>query len=114
MSTIPPEAAVFPSFTLALGCPCSLRTVGVTVWGKLASDSTHSIDIILDQHPIVVFSSCRVTSFNGLSLNSLNGSSVAVNPDSKEAKKLKEWYEDGGCNQPTVQISEGLAGALTG
>ncbi|CAD7702509.1 unnamed protein product [Ostreobium quekettii] len=92
----------------------SLRSVDVTCWGKLADDNVRAIEALMGQAPVAVVSSCRVTTFSGLALTTLSRSSVSINPDSKEARELKDWYQREGSGQPVVPIGEGLEGVKAG
>ena len=44
-------------------CPCSGKTVTVTLWGTAAEEAGAELEALT--HPLVSLSSCRVTDYNG-------------------------------------------------
>lgn len=44
-------------------CPCSGKTVTVTLWGAAAEEAGAELEALT--HPLVSLSSCRVTDYNG-------------------------------------------------
>jgi replication factor A1 len=65
--------------------------------------------------PVVAISSCRVSSYNGVSVSSVGRSTVLINPtpeQAPEAAGLREWYEAAGRGAATSHVGEGLATAI--
>lgn len=69
-------------FTSALGllallrplpprCLCSLKTVVVTLWGSTAEGPGKELEEQAEMAPVVAISSCRVSSYNGVSGDAL-------------------------------------------
>ncbi|KAI7845557.1 hypothetical protein COHA_000848 [Chlorella ohadii] len=89
-----------------------LKTVVVTLWGATAEGPGRELEEQADATPVVAISSCRVSSYNGVSVSSLQRSAVLVNPDLPEATALRQWWESSGCTAATSHVGEGLATAI--
>ncbi|KAL4439681.1 hypothetical protein ABPG75_002682 [Micractinium tetrahymenae] len=91
----------------------SLKTVVVTLWGSSAEDPGRELEQLAEAAPVVAISSCRVSSYNGVSVSTLQRSAVLINPsDIPEAAVLRGWYDASGRNAATVHVGEGLATAV--
>lgn len=90
------------------------KTVVVTLWGNLAEtvgEQLHSL-VSNASNPIVAISSCRVSSYNGVSVSTLTRSHVMVNPSEEsvpESKALQEWFKEHGRDNEMTAVGEGLA-----
>ncbi|KAK9812826.1 hypothetical protein WJX72_004357 [[Myrmecia] bisecta] len=86
------------------------KTVTVTLWNKLAEEQSASLEGM--ETPVIAVSACRVSEYNGVSLNTVSRSTLTINPDDAEAQALREWYDTVGRTAATSHAGEGLANAL--
>eukprot|EP00499_Haloplacidia_sp_CaronLabIsolate_P015289 CAMPEP_0196780976 /NCGR_PEP_ID=MMETSP1104-20130614/8952_1 /TAXON_ID=33652 /ORGANISM="Cafeteria sp., Strain Caron Lab Isolate" /LENGTH=612 /DNA_ID=CAMNT_0042151193 /DNA_START=21 /DNA_END=1856 /DNA_ORIENTATION=+ len=63
-------------------------SVTLTLWGEMAREPK-----IPDDAPVVAFSKLRTSDFGGVTLNSMNSSTVYVRPDMALAHELAGWYQ---------------------
>ncbi len=91
----------------------SLKTVSLTLWGEKAESDGEKLSAMLEagQHPVLAVSSCRVGSYNGVTLSTSMRSNVMIDPDLSEALELKTWYETTGATSTMSAVGEGLAAA---
>lgn len=75
------------------------REVRLTLWGTTAESFDGS------QQPILAVKGARLSDFNGRSLSLLSSSSFQINPDIREAHKLRGWFDNGGNNSETINLS---------
>ncbi|KAG7171607.1 Replication protein A 70 kDa DNA-binding subunit-like 1 [Homarus americanus] len=80
------------------------REVRLTLWGSQAENFDGS------QQPIVAVKGAKLSDFNGRCLSTIASSAVQINPDIREAHKLKGWFDNGGCNIGTVNLSNQRSG----
>jgi hypothetical protein len=74
----------------------------VTLWAERASQE----DAKFEGHPVVALKSVLVKDFNGGRSGSLlQSGSIAFSPAVAEAKRVKEWWSQGGSSQQLVQLS---------
>ncbi|CAH0398399.1 unnamed protein product [Chilo suppressalis] len=74
--------------------------VVLTLWGSEAEKFEGSTN------PVIAVKGARVTEFNGSkSLSCLASTMMRLNPDLPEAHKLRGWYDNGGAEMETVNIS---------
>lgn len=96
----------------------SLKTVTLTLWGATAEGAGAEIETLANvggEAPIIAVSACRVGSYNGVSVSSLQRSHVVINPPAlPEAVALRAWWESEGSGAATVHAGAGLATALKG
>ncbi|XWS51231.1 hypothetical protein CRYUN_Cryun12cG0158800 [Craigia yunnanensis] len=85
------------------------RTVVVSLWNELANDVGQELFDIADKSPIVAIKSLKVSDFQGVSLSTLGKSTVLINPDIPEAKKLRSWYDSEGKGSSMASIGSGLS-----
>ncbi|PSC74786.1 Replication A 70 kDa DNA-binding subunit isoform A [Micractinium conductrix] len=93
----------------------SLKNVTVTLWGSAAEGAGRELEDAAASGGTLVMaiSSCRVSSYNGVSVSSLQRSAVLINPtDIPEAVVLREWYDSEGRGAATTHVGEGLASAI--
>lgn len=83
------------------------RTVTVSLWNELATNAGQELLDDADKSPIVAIKSLKVGDFQGISLSTLGRSTVLVNPDLPEARKLKSWYESEGKGTSMASIGSG-------
>ncbi|XP_078430176.1 RPA70-kDa subunit B [Wolffia australiana] len=86
----------------------SKKTVVVSLWNDLATDVGQQLLDMADDSPIVAVKGLKVGDFLGVSLSSISRSSVLVNPDLPEAKKLRSWYESEGKETALTSVGSGL------
>ncbi|XWS47924.1 hypothetical protein CRYUN_Cryun13aG0027900 [Craigia yunnanensis] len=84
-------------------------TVVVSLWNELANNVGQELFDIADKSPIVAIKSLKVGDFQGVSLSTLGKSTVLINPDIPEAKKLRSWYDSEGKGSSMASISSGLS-----
>ncbi|KAL2321509.1 hypothetical protein Fmac_025888 [Flemingia macrophylla] len=69
------------------------KTVVVSLWNDLATNTGQELLDIADSSPIVAIKSLRVGDFQGVSLSTISRSVVLINPDIPEARRLRSWYD---------------------
>ncbi|XP_076031483.1 replication protein A 70 isoform X2 [Oratosquilla oratoria] len=86
------------------------REVRLTLWGNQAETFDGSLQ------PVVAVKGAKLSDYNGRSLSLLASSSLQLNPDIREAHKLRGWYDNVGCKTETVNLSNqrGSGGAGMG
>ena len=96
-----------------------LKTVTLTLWDKNAEAIGDQLEAAIAGSGgavIVAVSSCRVSSYNGVSLSTLGRSSVRIHPitddEAPGTTALAAWWKEDGCTAETVHIGEGLSSAL--
>ncbi|XP_050376905.1 replication protein A 70 kDa DNA-binding subunit B [Argentina anserina] len=87
----------------------SKKMVVVSLWNDLATGVGQELLDIADQSPVVAIKSLKVGDYQGVSLSTLSRSSVLVNPDLPEAKRLKSWYESEGKEVPMAPVGSGMS-----
>ncbi|KAK5846295.1 Replication A 70 kDa DNA-binding subunit [Gossypium arboreum] len=85
------------------------KTVVVSLWNELANNIGQELFDNADKSPIVAIKSLKVSDFQGVSLSTLGKSSVMINPDIPEAKKLRSWYDSEGKGSSMASIGLGLS-----
>ncbi|KAG9153227.1 hypothetical protein Leryth_021249 [Lithospermum erythrorhizon] len=85
------------------------KTVVVSLWNDLATDAAQELLEMADQFPVVAIKSVKVGDFQGISLSTISRSSLKINPDLPEAKKLKTWYNSEGKDTSLDSVGAGLA-----
>ncbi|TYH24432.1 hypothetical protein ES288_A03G091600v1 [Gossypium darwinii] len=85
------------------------KTVVVSLWNELANNIGQELFENADKSPIVAIKSLKVSDFQGVSLSTLGKSSVMINPDIPEAKKLRSWYDSEGKGSSMASIGLGLS-----
>ncbi|KAB2609461.1 replication protein A 70 kDa DNA-binding subunit B-like [Pyrus ussuriensis x Pyrus communis] len=85
------------------------KTVVVALWGELATSVGQQLLDIADQSPIVAIKSLKVGDFQGVSLSTLSRSTILVNPESPEAKKLRSWYDSEGRGASLASVGSGMS-----
>ncbi|XVF49955.1 hypothetical protein PTKIN_Ptkin04bG0057800 [Pterospermum kingtungense] len=85
------------------------RTVVVSLWNELANTIGQELFDMADKSPIVAIKSLKVSDFQGVSLSTLGKSTVLINPDVPEAKKLRSWYDSEGKESSMASIGSGLS-----
>ena len=94
-----------------------LKTVNVTLWGSLAEGVGSEMETVAAgmHRPVVAISSCRVSSYNGISVSTLSRSQVLIDPSADvvpDAPALRQWWDTIGCGADTQAVGEGMASAL--
>ncbi|XP_069936741.1 replication protein A 70 kDa DNA-binding subunit isoform X1 [Cherax quadricarinatus] len=84
------------------------REVRVTLWGTTAENFDGS------QQPVLAIKGAKLSDFNGRSLSLLSSSSFQINPDIREAHKLKGWFDNGGNSANTINLSNQRGGGSGG
>lgn len=77
--------------------------VQLTIWGNDAETFE------VRGNPVVAFKSVRVSDYGGCSLSTVSSSMLVTDPDVPEAFELKQWFENGGCNQETQSMTQAAA-----
>lgn len=87
----------------------SKKTVVVSLWNDLATNTGQELLNIADNAPVVAIKSLRVGDFQGVSLSTISRSVVMINPDMPEAKKLRNWYDFEGKDAAMDSVGSGLS-----
>ncbi|KAK8695003.1 hypothetical protein V6N13_072545 [Hibiscus sabdariffa] len=90
------------------------KTVVVSLWNELANNVGQELFNLADKSPIVAIKSLKVSDFQGVSLSTLGKSTVVINPDVSEAKKLRSWYDSEGKGSSMANIGMGLSPSRSG
>lgn len=78
--------------------------VRVTLWGTSAENFDGSLQ------PVLAIKGAKVSDFGGVSLSLLSSSSFQINPDIREAHKLKGWFDNGGSTAESINLSNQKSG----
>lgn len=91
----------------------SSKTVRLTFWGQLGEDL---VSLEGMEAPVISVTSCRVSDFDGVSLSSVQRSTVAIGDDIKDpaAAKLRKWYDTVGSSASVAPIGETVSMAARG
>ncbi|PRQ16340.1 putative replication factor A protein [Rosa chinensis] len=87
----------------------SKKVVVVSLWNDLATGVGQELLDIADQSPVVAIKSLKVGDYQGVSLSTLSRSSIFVNPDLPEAKRLKSWYDSEGKEVSMASVGSGMS-----
>ncbi|CAN7080691.1 unnamed protein product [Brassica oleracea var. botrytis] len=87
----------------------SKKTVVVSLWNNLATGIGQELLDMADKSPVIAIKSLKVGDFQGVSLSTISGSNVVINPESPEAKKLKSWYDSEGKETSMSSIGSGMS-----
>nr|GMC55276.1 replication protein A 70 kDa DNA-binding subunit B [Ipomoea batatas] len=90
------------------------KTVVVSLWSDLATNVGQELLDMADKSPVVAIKSLKVGDFQGLSLSAITRSTVLVNPDMPEAKKLRSWYDCEGKETSLTSVGSGLSSSAKG
>lgn len=83
-------------------------SIRLTVWGNTAT----SFD--LQETSVVAFKGVKVSDFDGRSLSLLASGSMAADPDTDDAFRLKGWYEAQGKDQTNFTSHASVLGTTSG
>ncbi|KAF8399600.1 hypothetical protein HHK36_015469 [Tetracentron sinense] len=86
----------------------SKKTVVISLWNDHATNIGQELLDISETAPIVALKSLKVGDFQGVSLSSLSKSTVLVNPDIPESKKLRSWYDSEGKGTSMASVGSGM------
>ncbi|XP_031489389.1 replication protein A 70 kDa DNA-binding subunit B [Nymphaea colorata] len=92
----------------------SKRTVVVSLWNDHATKVGQELLDMVDTAPVVAIKSLKVGDFQGVSLSTLITSTVVINPDTSEAKKLRSWYDSEGKQSSMASVGSGMISSKTG
>ncbi|CAN6470194.1 unnamed protein product [Victoria cruziana] len=92
----------------------SKRTVVVSLWNDLATKVGQELLDMVDTSPVVAIKSLKVGDFQGVSLSTVSRSTVIINPDTSEAKKLRTWYDSEGKQSSMASIGSGMISSKSG
>ncbi|XP_072980506.1 replication protein A 70 kDa DNA-binding subunit B-like [Typha angustifolia] len=87
----------------------SNKTVTISLWNDLATNIGQELLEMVDTAPVVAIKSLKVGEFQGVSLSSLSKSTVLINPDLPESKKLKSWYDSEGRGTSMASVGSDMA-----
>merc|ERR1711966_179890 len=80
----------------------------VTLWAERASQP----DKVFEGNPVILFKSIYVTEWNESRRGSLlQAGSLVFGSDTTEAKRVQQWWAQGGSTQNLVQLSQTIGGA---
>ncbi|KAF3785823.1 Replication protein A DNA-binding subunit B [Nymphaea thermarum] len=92
----------------------SKRTVVVSLWNDHATKVGQELLDMVDTAPVVAIKSLKVGDFQGVSLSTVITSTVVINPDTSEAKKLRSWYDSEGKQSSMASVGSGMISSKTG
>ncbi|ONK64694.1 uncharacterized protein A4U43_C07F28910 [Asparagus officinalis] len=87
----------------------SNKTVTVSLWNDLATEVGQELLDMVDKSPVVAIKSLKVGDFQGVSLSTLSKSTVTINPDLPETKKLRSWYDSEGKGTSMASVGSGVS-----
>jgi len=82
----------------------SNASIELTLWRNRAEEFAGAVGSIL------LVRKCRVSDFSGKSLSALSSSYIELNPDLKEAHRLRGWYDQTGGQVPVQKLTQGGGG----
>ncbi|XP_077222798.1 replication protein A 70 kDa DNA-binding subunit B-like [Tasmannia lanceolata] len=86
----------------------SKKTVTVSLWNDLATNVGQELLDMVDTSPIVAIKSLKVGDFQGVSVSALSKSTVLINPDVPESKKLRSWYDSEGKGASMASVGSSM------
>ncbi|XP_058070460.1 replication protein A 70 kDa DNA-binding subunit B [Magnolia sinica] len=86
----------------------SKKTVTVSLWNDLATNVGQELLDTVDAAPVVAIKCLKVGDFQGLSLSSISRSTVLINPDMPESKKLRSWYDSEGKGTSMASVGSSM------
>ncbi|XP_008794277.2 replication protein A 70 kDa DNA-binding subunit B-like [Phoenix dactylifera] len=87
----------------------SNKTVTVSLWNELATNAGQELLDMADTTPVVAIKCLKVGDFQGVSLSTVSRSTVLINPDLSESKKLRSWYDSEGKGVPMASIGSNFS-----
>ncbi|AQK84362.1 Replication protein A 70 kDa DNA-binding subunit B [Zea mays] len=81
------------------------RDIVVADVNDLATRAGQELLDMVDSSPVVAIKSLKVFDFQGMSLSTIDRSTLEINPDLPEAKNLMSWYDSEGKDTSLVPIS---------
>ncbi|KAK9278051.1 hypothetical protein L1049_027609 [Liquidambar formosana] len=99
---------------MPLGVESLKKTVVVSLWNDLATSIGQELLDNADKSPIVAIKSLKVGDFQGVSLSTLTRSTVLVNTDMPESKKLRSWYDSEGKEASMASVGSGMSPSSKG
>jgi replication factor A1 len=79
--------------------------VACTLWATQAEEFDGS------EHPVIMFKGAKVSDFGGRSLSVTSQTIVQINPDIPEAHAIRGWYDQGGSDAETKNLSDARSGS---
>ena len=100
-----------------------LKTVTVTMWSPAAENVGSELETAFNnssssgaEAPVMLaISSCRISSYNGVSASTLARSVITINPTEEDApgcSALTAWWQEEGATASTTHVGDGMATAL--
>ncbi|KAF8408394.1 hypothetical protein HHK36_007544 [Tetracentron sinense] len=86
----------------------SKKTVVISLWNDHATNIGQELLDISETSPIVALKSLKVGDFQGVSLSSLSKSTVLLNSDIPESKKLRSWFDSEGKGTSMASVGSGM------
>eukprot|EP00420_Gonyaulax_spinifera_P033366 CAMPEP_0197877562 /NCGR_PEP_ID=MMETSP1439-20131203/6215_1 /TAXON_ID=66791 /ORGANISM="Gonyaulax spinifera, Strain CCMP409" /LENGTH=502 /DNA_ID=CAMNT_0043496919 /DNA_START=60 /DNA_END=1566 /DNA_ORIENTATION=+ len=85
----------------------SAHSIGVTIWGERAKQE----DSVFEGSPVVCLKGVVVKEWNGGRSGSLSeGGALILKPTVPEAKKVQQWWSEGGQSQSLTPLSRAFTG----
>ncbi|RWR72880.1 replication protein A DNA-binding subunit B [Cinnamomum micranthum f. kanehirae] len=91
----------------------SKKTVTVSLWSDLATNIGQELMEKVDTAPIVALKCLKVGDFQGVSLSTVSKSTVLLNPDIPDAKKLRSWYDSEGKGTSMASVASSISPGLS-
>lgn len=98
-----------------------LKTVTITMWSPAAENVGGELETAFNSSPgveapvVLAISSCRISSYNGVSASTLARSVITINPREEDApggSALTAWWQEEGATASTTHVGDGMATAL--
>ncbi|KAG1341942.1 hypothetical protein COCNU_05G001710 [Cocos nucifera] len=86
----------------------SSKTVTVSLWHELATNVGQELLDMAGTTPVVAIKCLKVGDFQGVSLSTLNRSTVLINPDLPESEKPRTWYDSEGKGTQMASVGSNM------
>nr|XP_043630377.1 replication protein A 70 kDa DNA-binding subunit A-like [Erigeron canadensis] len=83
------------------------RSIDLTLWGNFCNVEGQTLQQLCDsgQFPVLAVKSAKVHDFNGKSIGTISLSQLSIEPDIREARNLRAWFDSVGRNTPSISMS---------
>ncbi|KAI4344581.1 hypothetical protein L6164_011789 [Bauhinia variegata] len=89
---------------------CSGRSVELTFWGEFCNREGQKLQEMVDTgfFPVLAVKAGKVNDFSGKSIGTISSTQLFINPDFPEARRLRDWFDQGGKDAASLSISKEL------
>uniref|UniRef100_A0A0D9VLR4 Replication protein A subunit n=1 Tax=Leersia perrieri TaxID=77586 RepID=A0A0D9VLR4_9ORYZ len=91
------------------------RSVELTMWGDFCNREGSQLQEMVERgfFPVLAVKAGKVSDFSGKSVGTISSSQLFINPDSDEARRLRQWFDGGGRDASTQSISRDFTPAAS-